>query len=802
MDRARTIDRSERSARLPFWRVGWLGAALALAACADPHLIRVEVQGAPQDATVLAMAVEFDGRYIGRDLELLANGRPVWLRPPPGVSGKLHLTFEAQGEDRCAMALAERDVDLAAEPTEEVRLTVQLQLLSPAKQCPLRIRTSGLGTGALRVVGAEAPLPARGRLAAGREIVLEAIDGDGSHFGGWLGACEGHSRRCRLTPTGPMDIDVRFNRGLCTGGEFCWESPLPQGNQLRGLYRPPGGAELWAVGDAGTVLRKVEPGAWRALLAPTQQDLVGISGSGPGDLWLVGARGAVAHFDGKALELDTPTSSPTGLTSVYARQPGVVWAIGPQDTVVVKRGGIWGTSRFNDMPQNRLARRLFGIGADPLFAVGSGGLVARYNGDFWTSGTAPTPGVLYGVHGLDAQTAFAVGEGGVALRWDAAAMRWIQETTMPGPDLSAVYAAAQDQVYAVGSGPSLWRRTNGTWQQQMTTVPPELAGAALRDVLVAPPSTLWAVGERGALLRGDATRLDPDDDLLEPGDSKSGAPRGTLYATAVVAADDAWAVGAKGLILRWDGTRWRREPAVDDMQRDLLAVWATAEEAWAVGAAGRVLRWRRGGTWQIVEGPVGTPLYAVSGDRDLVYVAGKGGALYSARRSGGSWLKQTFTGEDINALWADGAGGLWTAGVREMNFGNVYKVVGASQKPYSLGSGIRFAALSGTSPDDLWAAGDGVVAHFVQGTWTEVPIAGVSFSGLWAGPSGAWAVGDGGVVYRVDPTGKALRTESGARPALRGVAGAVVTGRGGRTWEDVLIVGETGAILRWTPVGP
>ena len=66
-----------------------------------------------------------------------------------------------------------------------------------------------------------------------------------------------------------------------------WLSPQPTGETLRAIW----GSEkaLWAIGDAGTVLKSADHGGfWLAVDSGTTQNLKAIWGSTEGDLWIVG----------------------------------------------------------------------------------------------------------------------------------------------------------------------------------------------------------------------------------------------------------------------------------------------------------------------------------------------------------------------------------------------------------------------------------------------------------------------------------------------------------------------------------
>ena len=76
----------------------------------------------------------------------------------------------------------------------------------------------------------------------------------------------------------------------------CWLNPLPQGNNLRSLWREPSG-DGWAVGFGPSVVR-LEGGRARLARTPVRENKYifnGVWGSAPNDYWAVGGLGTILH---------------------------------------------------------------------------------------------------------------------------------------------------------------------------------------------------------------------------------------------------------------------------------------------------------------------------------------------------------------------------------------------------------------------------------------------------------------------------------------------------------------------------
>lgn len=101
------------------------------------------------------------------------------------------------------------------------------------------------------------------------------------------------ANRCDLVP------------GLCTPEGICWESLLPQGNDVRAMFSTDE-RHTWLATDNGSVLF-FNGERTSVLPVPTQAglDLRAVHGCGPNDLYVVGDNATVLHFDGSSWTSET-----------------------------------------------------------------------------------------------------------------------------------------------------------------------------------------------------------------------------------------------------------------------------------------------------------------------------------------------------------------------------------------------------------------------------------------------------------------------------------------------------------------
>lgn len=147
--------------------------------------------------------------------------------------------------------------------------------------------------------------------------------------------------------------------------------------------------DAWAVGDNGTVIRRVGE-TWEQLTGvPTGVDLKDVHGNGD-DIYIVGNRGTMLRYvNGDFVEIETDTA--INLSGVWVASTGNAYIVGnnglawkwdpdkpvedPEDTDAVPGG-------FDELPTNSDANlyAVYGSGEDNIWAVGNRGAAFRYTG--------------------------------------------------------------------------------------------------------------------------------------------------------------------------------------------------------------------------------------------------------------------------------------------------------------------------------------------------------------------------------------------------------------------------------------
>ncbi len=128
--------------------------------------------------------------------------------------------------------------------------------------------------------------------------------------------------------------------------------------------------DLFGVGDGGAIQQSTDGGGiWTPMTSPTTANLLGVSGSGPDDVFAVGAGGTIAHYDGVAWSLQA-SGTTADLRAVYAKVRSDAFAVGKAGEVLHWDGLAWAPIAS---PVGVDLSGVAGIGVTDIVAVGDGG---------------------------------------------------------------------------------------------------------------------------------------------------------------------------------------------------------------------------------------------------------------------------------------------------------------------------------------------------------------------------------------------------------------------------------------------
>ena len=594
-----------------------------------------------------------------------------------------------------------------------------------------------------------------------------------------------------------------------------WESPRPQGNNLRALWGSPGetaaGDELYAAGESGTVvvggstgwqiqrsssfdartilgIHGQGSGAQATVVAVglydlglrrqnnTWTDLNPILGTGdgnlnaiwatasPGEYFVVGTTGRIyaVRNHGSSFTREGMGVTPDTLFALagVAGSGGIssaeVYAVGGNGRIVHRQGGTW-TVEADTLIAQSLNAVWVGDGATTgqVFAGGDSGVFVVRKSGTWSTEVTPTTAQITGLWGSGDEL-YAVGAAGTILQRKGGV--WKQEAVgMTNELLSAVWGSSrggQNTVYAIGNAGTILRRSGSNWESLSTRV----TAASLSSVWARSSQEIYAVGNDGLVLRRSGA---PDSGTWAQ--VAQGMVMAQLngvfgYAASQSAEPDVYAVGGQGSILRKNPAGMWAVEGVLLTSEELTSVWVGADSVWVVGRNGRIGKKIGAGAWMPDSGPAGMPT-----TETLLTVWGFGQGASQVTYVAGT-----------NGFLMRRAGGVWSQ-----------EAIGLTTQDV--------VAVFGPNEDSLFALGrKGAVLRRNGGSWASSPIS--QLSGSAAGIAGSlnpttgemWIAGTRGTILR--QMGSSWQSE----PTLttQPFSGLAVAGS-----NDIYVVGPSGLIL-------
>lgn len=221
--------------------------------------ILVSVAGLTPEVSSLYVSTTLNGLPAQQGTEITGRLDKFAIYLPLDTSGTLSINVVARSSERCLVSSGMTDVAVAPAPPTRIDASVTLKATAAGapKACALTVQVRGKG----KVTSMPAGIDCTGNgiktsecsfdFPVGTMVTLNASYDAKSYGLAWSGACTGNGA-CSFQHQKPSTVAVGIAGRVCSANNWCWYSPLPQGNTLRALW---GSAadDLWAVGDFGTI---------------------------------------------------------------------------------------------------------------------------------------------------------------------------------------------------------------------------------------------------------------------------------------------------------------------------------------------------------------------------------------------------------------------------------------------------------------------------------------------------------------------------------------------------------------------
>lgn len=197
-----------------------------------------------------------------------------------------------------------------------------------------------------------------------------------------------------------------------------------------------------------------------------------------GQIFMVGNQGrALRIVDGEVEALETGVD--VDLWGVWAATPEQVWAVGGdardfegQPVMLYFDGVQWEPIEVPELDREANALfKIWGTGADHLFAVGALGVILYYDGQSWAQVSTGTADDFVSLWGRSDEEIVAVGgrSNGVVARWNG---EGFEAEVLPGvPGLNGVWVDCTGQAHINGIDGYAGRAEGNGWQVQRESTP-------------------------------------------------------------------------------------------------------------------------------------------------------------------------------------------------------------------------------------------------------------------------------------------------------------------------------------------
>ncbi len=269
----------------------------------------------------------------------------------------------------------------------------------------------------------------------------------------------------------------------------------------------------------------------------TTQNITDVDAIGPSDVWAVTDAGQVLRYNGTNWAVSANLGATVNLRGIDMRTTTDGWAVGSGGRTYRWNGSTWTLLSTGD---SVTWNDVFVLAADNVWIVGANGSIKRWNGTAWSGAYAVPAGTkdLKSIYMVSSSDGWAVGLAGKILHWDELNWTGSKSIDTGNEAWNSVFMISASDGWVVGNN-GIARHYNGTlWQ----TVSSFAGSTNLNDVFMLSPSSGWIAGSTGKLYRYSGSAWSEVTDL------------GGMSWNAVTMQDatHGWTLGSSGRIAYYD----------------------------------------------------------------------------------------------------------------------------------------------------------------------------------------------------------------------------------------------------------
>lgn len=304
----------------------------------------------------------------------------------------------------------------------------------------------------------------------------------------------------------PAPLDAGVDAGPDTSVALEWRVVLENlDGALLSVWSPPGTKDVFAVGgplgNSGfeALVLRYDGARWNRLPAGGASSFWWVAGTSATDVWMVGEKGRIAHYDGANFRPHPEAAGDYTLYGVWPASPTSAYAVGglaetgkgPQNDVVLRWDGTSWKREALPSEEGRALFKVWGRSDDDVYVVGEAGTLWHKDKGTWAR-EANQPviatGTLLTVFGCDDGRVFAVGGRDVLRKKDGV---WTRLADAPlFNDVNGGACGKDGTVVLVGLGGLKLRLVQDAWIDEATQKP----YTDLHGTFVDAEGTMYGVG--------------------------------------------------------------------------------------------------------------------------------------------------------------------------------------------------------------------------------------------------------------------------------------------------------------------